>query len=280
MKLLITDLDNTLYDWITFFSQSFIAMVRELIRLLDTDEETILRQFRVVHQRYENSEQPFAALELPVVKKKYPNATPKELLCLLDPAFHAFNSTRKKTLKLYPGVRETLTTLQKHSIILIGYTEAIIINSYNRLIRLDISNHFSQLYSLEGKPSEHPNPNRPQKISPKKDFISPIPRSEGKPNPAMLLKICQSAGCAPKDTVYVGDSVTKDIAMARDAGITSVWARYGRQVKPEYWQYLVKITHWTDEDVKREQELRRSLEDVQPDYIIDSFEEILKLWDL
>jgi FMN phosphatase YigB (HAD superfamily) len=33
-KLLITDLDNTLYDWVTFFTASFRSMVTELTSML------------------------------------------------------------------------------------------------------------------------------------------------------------------------------------------------------------------------------------------------------
>jgi hypothetical protein len=50
--LLITDLDNTLYDWVSFFTPSFKGMVDELIALLDVREETLLDEFKAVHQHY------------------------------------------------------------------------------------------------------------------------------------------------------------------------------------------------------------------------------------
>jgi FMN phosphatase YigB (HAD superfamily) len=67
-KLLITDLDNTLYDWVSFFSASFQNMVSELTKLLEVSEETVLSEFKVIHRRYGNSEQPFAVLELHVAE--------------------------------------------------------------------------------------------------------------------------------------------------------------------------------------------------------------------
>ena len=33
-KLLITDLDNTLYDWVSFYAQSFSAMFDKLVEIL------------------------------------------------------------------------------------------------------------------------------------------------------------------------------------------------------------------------------------------------------
>jgi FMN phosphatase YigB (HAD superfamily) len=55
-KLLITDLDNTLYDWITFFTASFRSMVTELKSMLETSEDNLLEEFKSIHQRYGNSE--------------------------------------------------------------------------------------------------------------------------------------------------------------------------------------------------------------------------------
>ena len=34
VRLLITDLDNTIYDWVTYFAQSFYDMVDEAAKLL------------------------------------------------------------------------------------------------------------------------------------------------------------------------------------------------------------------------------------------------------
>ena len=55
--------------------------------------------------------------------------------------------------------------------------------------------------------------------------------------------------------------------MAKQAGVTAIWAR-------EYWAYLVKITHWTDEDISREKDLKAKFGDILPDYAIDSFAQL------
>ena len=41
MKLVIIDLDNTLYDWVSYFSNAFLAMVDVLEPLLEVDREAI-----------------------------------------------------------------------------------------------------------------------------------------------------------------------------------------------------------------------------------------------
>lgn len=68
IRLFITDLDNTLYDWVSFFTSSFYEMVGEAAGLLQADRGELLDQLRDVHRRHHNSEHPFALLETPLVQ--------------------------------------------------------------------------------------------------------------------------------------------------------------------------------------------------------------------
>jgi phosphoglycolate phosphatase len=45
------------------------------------------------------------------------------------------------------------------------------------------------------------------------------------------------------------------------------------------WEQLVRVTHWTDEDVKREKRLREEFIGIHPDVEIDSFSSLLKFFD-
>ena len=96
-----------------------------------------------------------------------------------------------------------------------------------------------------------------------------VPQEERKPNPQLLADICRKEGADIASTYYVGDSLVRDVAMAKQAGVTAIWARYGTIYDPECWTYLVKVTHWTDEDVSREKALRAKYRDVVPDYTIE-----------
>jgi FMN phosphatase YigB (HAD superfamily) len=272
-KLLITDLDNTLYDWVSFFSASFQNMVSELTKLLEVSEETVLSEFKVIHRRYGNSEQPFAVLELPSLRRRFPDLSRDEMLEKIDPALHQFNSTRKRMLALYQGVSETLAEIQIGGVKIVGHTEAILANSYWRLRSLGIDRFFSRLYTLEGRQAIHISSEN-RWTDPPEGFVTVLPRQERKPNPRLLADICRKEGADISSTYYVGDSLVRDVAMAKQAGVTAIWARYGTRYDPEYWQYLVKVTHWTDEDVKREKELKLRYGGVVPDYTIDSFSQL------
>ncbi|MCD9507384.1 HAD family hydrolase [Photobacterium phosphoreum] len=277
MKLLITDLDNTLYDWVTFYSQSFEVMALALSKRINVPLDTILSEYKEVHQRFGNTEKPFATLELPSVIK-YFNCTDKEYLQKeLTSVFGAFSAKRKETLKLYPNVRKTLEILKDNGVKIVGHTEALEFNSLYRIDKLNILEFFDHLYTLEDNNSIHPNPKKVMSIPVKDDFIVKLPLKDSKPNPELLKYICSKEGVRIEDAIYVGDSLTKDISMAKEVGMTAVWANYGRNFSPDCWKILVQITHWTKKDVLREEELKKAFGNVKPDFIINDFSEILTL---
>lgn len=59
-----------------------------------------------------------------------------------------------------------------------------------------------------------------------------------KPNPAMVHKALEALGCTnPAEAVLFGDSLTADIAAARNAGIDSIWLNmHGKQSDLPTWE--------------------------------------------
>ena len=275
-RALITDLDNTLYDWVTFFALAFDAMLGELTKLLDVDRQTLLAQFKEVHQRYGSTETPWAALELPSARLKFPDLSASELAQQLEPAFRAFSAARKRHLTLYDHVADTLERLNSGGVVVIGHTEALPVNAFYRLTLLGIAERFSRIYTVEGKTVDHPFPERLRSF-PSPEQIRALPASERKPNPDVLLDICRREGLSIEECLYVGDSPTRDVAMAKAAGIKAVWARYGTRWDPALWKLIVSVTHWTSADVQREAKLKEVFHNVQPDFTIDQFDQILPL---
>ena len=131
-KLLVCDLDNTLYDWIAYFVPSFYAMVERVVAITGCDQNKLLDDFRLVHQKHHDSEQPFALLETETIKQLYPNVSLDAVVRELDPAFRAFNSKRKQSLQLHAGVRKTLEILRHHGIKLVAHTESKLYGAVDR----------------------------------------------------------------------------------------------------------------------------------------------------
>jgi phosphoglycolate phosphatase len=63
--------------------------------------------------------------------------------------------------------------------------------------------------------------------------------------------------------------------MAQAAGLHNAWARYGTNVDRDLWARLVRITHWTADDVAREDRIRIEVGEVSPESTVDSFAEVL-----
>lgn len=275
-KLLITDLDNTLYDWVTFYAKSFSAMVSALGELTGIERSRIISDFKIINQLHGSSEHPFAALDLPCVQSHFASSDRAYLGRKLDPAFHEFNRVRKLELKLYPSVLETLEKLSSRGVTIIAHTESMYINAHWRIARLSIEDFFRRIYTLEGKLPSHPFPGQSPAVPMERIVV--VPKEERKPNPDLLRDICAREGYAPEEAVYIGDSLVRDVGMAKLAGVTAVWAKYGTLYDRSLWDILVSVTHWSPEDVQREQVLRSQFNSVEPDFEASSFEEIKALF--
>jgi phosphoglycolate phosphatase-like HAD superfamily hydrolase len=254
-------------------------MLDQLGILTGIPEEVLIREYKEIHQRYHNTEQPFATLELDSILQRYPGLNRAELAQTLSPAFEAFNETRRKTLLLYPTVEATLQRLAEKGVQVVGHTEAVVHNSHLRLKYLGINHYFTHLYTLKGKVLPHPNVDRLMKLDTDAAYIVPLPDSERKPNPQLVLDICQRHGIRCEEAVYVGDSITRDISMAIEAGVDGVWARYGRNFDSRLWDFLVQITHWSENDVRAEMELREKYGQLNPEFTVDQYGDILDIFE-
>lgn len=267
IKLIITDLDDTLYSWIGFYIPAFYKMVEKLSDLLEIAEDDIIRECQEVHKMAGSVEPPFGALQLPSVRKKFAGRTDEEIRMQLDSAFHQFNSERKRLLKLYPGVKDTLKYLTEKGITFVGYTESAEENGYYRLERLNVAEYFKDVYvsdSYDGRPMKKAS-------SPKTHIVR-----EKKPNPDLIIEICEKEGISLGETIYMGDSLSKDMLMARKAGVHSVWCHIPNDNPPELYEKLMRISHWSEEDCDREAQYKKEWEEngYEPEFVITDFRQL------
>jgi|SRR5579872_5750001 len=276
-KLIVCDVDNTLYDWVSYFVPSFYTMVDKVIEMTGWSRDQLLDDFRKVHQAHGDSEHPFALLETECVRRGFPNKSTKELLQIFDPAFHAFNSMRKETLKLFPTVRDTLRELQARDIRLVAHTESKLFAVLDRLSRLDLTSYFEAIYCSTRSDSPHPR-GAPQLALPDEVLsrVRELSHHQRKPDGSVLVEICRNADADPSEAAYIGDSIARDVMMAKGVGVYAIWAAYGSQHDKNQYDLLVRISHWTTADVQREKRLAQAALAIKPDFIAKStFSEIL-----
>ncbi len=266
IRLLVTDLDNTLYDWVGFFASAFNAMVDTALPILSVGRDTLLNELQTVHRRHKDSEHPWSLVETRCAIERWPQADRAERKRLLDPAFHAFNRVRKARLTLYPGVQDTLATLHARGVPILGHTEASTVSAVDRVQRLGLASFLDRLYAADvGVPAT----DAPLEVV-------PVPREIHKPNPRVLAEICEGLGIEPEQALYVGDSISRDVGMAQQIGMHTAWAAYGTRHLAEDWATLVRVTHWSAEDVERVATARERFGMCEPDASLESFSELLE----
>jgi len=281
-SLLVTDLDNTLFDWFAIWYGSFDPMLQEILRISGVPKEKLLEEIRVVHQRRGTSEYSGLLLELPSLTKLHPG---EDLGEVYASAIAAFREGRKNTMRLYPRVMDTLTAVKKAGIQIIGYTESRAFYSALRLRWFELDGVIDVLYS----PADHEFPagitrddlrkRPPETYELQKTEARHTPKGHLKPDIEILATIVEESGCNRSEVVYVGDSLIKDVAMAKDLGVSDVWAEYGVSQDKDGYDLLRSVSHWTQADVDREREIGRR-PDVAPSYVLsESFGQLLDLFD-
>lgn len=252
-KLLITDVDNTLFDWQRLWFECFSAMSRKALEISGLDPETYYAECSKLHQQYGTSEYAFVLTELPSLKKLYGD----NVLAVMQPAIDDFREARRQNLALYPGVGGALTTLKDRGATIAAFTESKAFYTNYRFRKLGLDEKIDFLYS----PKDHALPDDPisiRKYAPETYDLKHTqhrftPEGEYKPNPHILLSIISELGFDVGDAVYVGDNLLKDVYMAQQANVIDVHAAYGAaQHRAEEYELLKKVTHWTLEMVARE----------------------------
>ncbi len=116
--------------------------------------------------------------------------------------------------------------------------------------------------------------------SPEIDHTPDYYNKQGKkPNARILREICDNEHVSIEQTIYIGDSLSKDMLMAKQAGILSVWCNYQQKDVADLYKKLVAISHWTEQDFQREEQYKYEWKSngYVPDYTIKSFDDCIKI---
>ncbi len=275
---LIIDLDNTIFDWFAVWYASFVPIYNDILRVTGRPASEIEADIRAVHQVQRTSEYTFLLEEIEALKDIRQT---EDIRIRFHDALEASRRGRDLNLKLYPSVFRCLWDLKRKGTKIVAYTELMGFYSAYRLKRFGLDGVIDVLFS----PEDH---DTPAGISVDKmrrlpdEFyelqvtqVRHTPPGELKPNPRILLDIIKAVGAKAERCAYVGDSLFKDVAMARDVGVFDIHAKYGEsQRRPEY-NLLQCVSHWTEADVQREREITAKGHAFEPSAVLkDSFAEI------
>lgn len=272
---ILTDLDNTLYNWVDFFAPSFRAMVHVLARESGVEEEAIYLDFKEVFSAHGSLEYAFSVQRLRLCVGR----SHDDVANLVRMAKGAFSRVREKNLDVYPGVKETLEWARNQGIAVVGVTNSPIFQARRRLSQLHIDHLFTGLAAWEGPavPDDDPWAEPVRERAREGGWQTRLERewkfAEAvlKPNPKMYQAVLEDLRIEPTSAWVVGDSLKKDVHPALQIGAMGVWARYGQQFDRKNFETLLLITPWSERRIAETYDE----EAIRPPFVIDSFGELL-----
>jgi phosphoglycolate phosphatase-like HAD superfamily hydrolase len=253
-----------------------------IVEISGVPRDILVPEIAKVHQKHGTSEYSFLIDELPSLQSVLDGRAATQVFAT---AIDEYRKQRRRYLRLYPTVAETLLRIKGRGVCIIGYTESMAFYSNYRVRRLGLDGVLDYLFC----PKDHV---LPEGLSPedirkypaahyelkytKQDFTPPDSK---KPDTVVLNAIITGLGLNKEACVYVGDNLMKDVPMALDCSVDDVWAKYGQAHKRPEYKLLQEVTHWTPEEVEREQRIQER-EHVHPSHTLHgSFDEILGLFD-
>lgn len=282
INFIVTDLDDTIWDWLTMWYESFNPYLNRISKEFNIDINELKADFKRIHQKYNSSESSFVYEDLTCLtqdqKREFRNDNPEKKSII-----HEYNSLKKNNLNFCKDVLKTLKKLKEKGVMIIGFTESNAFYTKYRIKHLELDGLIDYVYA----PIDYGVPSSVYKIYPE-DYWEPeitefryLSKNTRKPAPDILEVILKDFNASKENTIYIGDKLDKDVYMANEAAVTSVYAKYGHNIDTDKYQLLRDVTHWSQEDVEREKEYKKSnaQNSIAKYELKKSFSEIMTLFD-
>lgn len=272
ISLVFTDLDNTLYDWVAWYSRAFYRMLDGAALRGSIPRERLLAEMQRLYQVRQGLEQPEALLHAPSIRKRFgdPARARHALASVFAKYYHA---AHRSGLRTYPGVRSTLQRLAAQGVMVVGHTEAPANHALARLRALGLEHAFVGLLAAPPAPDD-PTILASDELEPPPFPVRHLAAHERKPDPTVVRQWCERLHVPPRAALYVGDNLARDVQVGHAAGMWTAWARYGTSHDPRDWQRVVDVSPWTA--AQRAQACARAPAcEVTPDVVLnESFAEL------
>ena len=268
--LVVTDVDNTLFDWVSLWAGAFSALIHTLVERTDRGTDQWLKAAHAVHLRRGATECPSLLCDLASSATWPIGLDPSKVL---PAAATSYRQYWDHHLTTYPGIRETLTQLAEQGHVVVAYTEGDVSIAASRLARLGLAGVIRRVFGrpplLSATESAWGLVGTSRNCPIAIDFI---PREDNKPNPTGLRTIIALCDATPSTTVYIGDNLGSDVVMAQTLGVGAMWARYGARRADDHVALLERVAHCAPQAVSAER--NATLSNVTPDAVLDDARQI------
>jgi phosphoglycolate phosphatase len=247
-SLLVTDIDNTLFDWVRYYVHAFAGLLGSVERTIGVPYAQLAVEARAVFEAHGSIEYPFVVQELTSVIDHYGDDIDGMLRDCVRPARDQFLAAAEPFLKPYEGVRDTLKELKRRlgGVPLVALTDAPRYVAMWKLNKLALLDGFDAVYGLADPRIPTSAQHGRVKVDPdillkhlqQNNFgfrgrIRILPDDYEKPGTkglkTVLMDYEMDDDPALRGSVlWVGDNERKDVGLGKRLGVRTAWAAYGK----------------------------------------------------
>lgn len=290
IKLIVTDIDNTLFDWVDYYANAIPPMLKEVESITSIPYSQLAKEASVVFSEH-SIEYPFVVQELPSVVDFCDHDVDKMLQQVAEPSRAAFKDAAAAHLIPYKKVIYTLDILSKAhpEIPIVALTDAPRYIAMWKLNKLGILHYFDAVFGLEDPILPVDKYHRVKVDSEvlmkhlrKHNFdfkgkVRILPDEYEKPGVKGFKSILVEYDIDdPQQVLWIGDNVTKDIALGKKLGVVTAWAKYGATHSKKTLKMLQDFA--PSDNMERHSNMHQlTAETPQPDVVLESFDQILAI---
>lgn len=279
INAVITDLDDTLWDWVNMWYNSFNPFINRIAKETSIPLQDLKTAFKKLHKKYHTSEASFLIDEIEILtseQKELLKNNGHESISIMHEYYH----NKKHYTKLYEGVKDTLERFKEIGTKVIGFTESKSFYTKYRMKTTGLDGYIDVIYT----PEDHSLPENHESFYDKgywnleETTLKLLHGEFKKPDKKILLEILKNEEIDKDKALYVGDKIQRDVYMANQVELTSVHAKYGHVIDDERYELLKEVTHWTDNEVAIEKSFREKMKgkEINPFCQINAYEELLE----
>lgn len=246
-KLVITDVDGTLSS----FWDYFVPAMRDFLRQISVRLEIPLLELsgdigRIIDRRGTH-EYPWLLEETSFAWEHFADKPEQFIDDFVKPFWEALDENRRKYLRPFPCVLETLSELRRQGIKIVALSDAPEYMARVRNMQI-FDGLLDAVYALETVEPGEQDSFRPisfahgrervksmiASTSALKTIFHILPRHFEKPCPEGIDQVLKDYGVFPQEAIFVGDNLARDGMVSACRGIRFVWAHYGHHLPAEY----------------------------------------------
>ena len=293
--LLVLDIDNTIFDWVSYYVNSFWPLLEKVSQIIGVEPEKLAHEARDVFDREGSTEYPFVVQCLPSVERFYGADIERMLRECVIPCAETFKEMAAVHLVPYPGVGQVIHQIKTEfpHLKIIALTDAPRYVALWKLSKLKLIHSFDAIYGLTDPMIPVDSTTGIIKVEHQllikhlkrnnfgfKGLLRELPDDYEKPGKRGFKTILmdfefENHPSQLDNILWVGDNIKKDIALGSSIGIKSAWAKYGTTINPSL---SVKFNAFSPlSRILRNVSFSESEHKHTPDYILEKFSDLLPI---